>query len=584
MTLTSADVVVVPRSRVPYWVWVVSAFYLPVAVAPLVVTPTTDAAAFPYLLFDVLKSIVDASVFYWAAGRIELGRRMRQAIRLCAMAYTGSAILWAWDTAAAANLLPPSGDSGLIFGFASFALMLAGIFHMPTVPARPTDLRLFALDLVASALGVAAVLVVLVTLPNFAAQPGDRSVMIFYGVTQVLVLVGLTAYILRGLAWPTPRAFWLFATVITGNILVVTLGQFPAGNDTIGRWPHLFSALASLLTVWTAHAYRSEPIPAQPTESTPAWFASFNPVPLVATAGIGALLVQRVFQPGGHGIRILVVVLLVQVTAMIGRLFLTSRENERLQREEARRRIEEAERERHRQAEKMAAVGRLAGGMAHWYNNLLTTVIGHAYLGSLEASGNPAVEQDFDEIRRAAERAAGLTEQLLSFSGRHLVRRAPVTAAAVAATAERLSSEMRPGVQVRVENSAPEATCHADPKHVESILHELMNNARDAMPRGGALAVRIRTAAVDGPLADAVLQPAPGHCLVLDVEDQGTGVPADVASSVFDPFFTTKPIHSAAGLGLASVYGTVAAHHGGLTFRSTPGRGTLVSVYLPQKG
>jgi signal transduction histidine kinase len=124
----------------------------------------------------------------------------------------------------------------------------------------------------------------------------------------------------------------------------------------------------------------------------------------------------------------------------------------------------------------------------------------------------------------------------------------------------------------------------ADRRLLEAVFHELIHNAMEAMPSGGTIVLRVGVTTVDEPNADAVLPTASGPHVTVDVEDTGVGMTGSVRQSMFDPFFTTKPVHAAAGLGLAAVYGIVGAHRGGIEVESEPGRGTRVRVLLPQAG
>ncbi len=235
------------------------------------------------------------------------------------------------------------------------------------------------------------------------------------------------------------------------------------------------------------------------------------------------------------------------------------------------------------QAQKMEAVGQLAGGIAHDFNNLLTTVLGHSELGMDSLEENHPVRADLAQIKRAAELAAALTNQLLAFSRKQVVEARvidveeslqQVTGLLKRLIEERVATvlEVEPGVgHVRV-----------DPAQLEQVVLNLAINARDAMPQGGTLTVRARRERVPSPISSAVIAVPPGEYVVIEVSDTGIGMDQATQARVFEPFFTTKPPGRGTGLGLASVYGIVKQNQGGLRLQSSPGRGTTFSLYLPR--
>ena len=239
------------------------------------------------------------------------------------------------------------------------------------------------------------------------------------------------------------------------------------------------------------------------------------------------------------------------------------------------------------QAEKMEAVGRLAGGVAHDFNNILTAIYGYTDVlhGSLPTHGE--ARSFVAEIRKAAARAAALTQQLLTFSRRqeHLPR--PVDL-------NRLLRDLLPmlerliGEDVGIDLDLGEDlwTVHADPARLEQALVNLAVNGRDAMPRGGKLTLRTRNVTVES--ADGVgpraghLDAGPGKYVAVTVSDTGVGMDAQTRSHLFEPFFTTKDVGKGTGLGLATVFGIVKQSGGSITFRSEPGQGTSFTLYLPR--
>jgi GAF domain-containing protein/ActR/RegA family two-component response regulator len=235
------------------------------------------------------------------------------------------------------------------------------------------------------------------------------------------------------------------------------------------------------------------------------------------------------------------------------------------------------------QAQKMEAIGRLAGGMAHDFNNLLTVVHGRSEILLRRLGADPKSRSDVEAIQHTAVRAAALTRQLLAFSRKQVLQpmvlslNSAVTDAA--AMFRRLIGE---DINLVVIPGAGLDRVKADPTQLEQILINLAVNARDAMPRGGRLV--IETADVELGEAFVGKHPGsrPGPHVVLSVTDSGVGISPEVQAHIFEPFFTTKEKGKGTGLGLATVYGIVKQHEGYIGVQSAPGRGATFSIYLPR--
>jgi two-component system cell cycle sensor histidine kinase/response regulator CckA len=235
-----------------------------------------------------------------------------------------------------------------------------------------------------------------------------------------------------------------------------------------------------------------------------------------------------------------------------------------------------------RQAHKMQAVGQLAGGVAHDFNNMLTAILGSGdQLRSL-SSTDEQVEL-CDLIVFAAERAAELTHKLLAFSRKGKVLSTPVDIATVVReTAALLQRSIDRRVTVVTELSQSRMTVVGDGGQLQSAVLNLGINARDAMPHGGELCISADVKELDqAACATIPFDISPGRFARITVRDSGTGIAPENLARVFEPFFTTKPVGQGTGLGLAAVYGTVVEHGGAATVYSEIGRGTVVHLYLP---
>lgn len=243
-----------------------------------------------------------------------------------------------------------------------------------------------------------------------------------------------------------------------------------------------------------------------------------------------------------------------------------------------RRRLEE----QYRQAQKMEAVGRFAGGIAHDFNNLLSGVLGYGeLLKSNLAEGDPR-HRHVDEILSCAERGGSLTRQLLLFS-RHQVSKPKVVDinAAVRGIEEMLRRLIGEDISLVTRFSSNPESVRIDVAQLEQTLMNLAVNARDAMPRGGALAIRTGRTRVDSSRSRLLGGLEPGLYVTLAVQDTGCGMDAKTISRVFDPFFTTKEKGKGTGLGLSMAYGIVQRFKGHIDVRSSPGKGAAFVIYLP---
>ena len=238
--------------------------------------------------------------------------------------------------------------------------------------------------------------------------------------------------------------------------------------------------------------------------------------------------------------------------------------------------------ERLRQAQKMEAVGQLAGGIAHDFNNLVT-VIGCSVglIADATAPDDPR-QEDLDQIKEAADRAATLTRQLLAFSRRQILQPKPLNLNAVVRNMEKmLQRVLGPHIAIDTALDPRVGSILADVGQIEQVIMNLAVNARDAMPSGGMLAFITKGCR----LADAIVYRSgtiePGEYMTLAVRDSGHGIPPLVMEHLFEPFFTTKEYGKGTGLGLATVHGIVYQSGGHITVESAPGEGTTFTLYFP---
>jgi len=235
------------------------------------------------------------------------------------------------------------------------------------------------------------------------------------------------------------------------------------------------------------------------------------------------------------------------------------------------------------QAQKMEAVGRLAGGVAHDFNNVLTAILG--YTGLL-LDGLPTLSPlrpDLEEIRKAAERATGLTRQLLAFSRKQVLEMRVLDLNQLVVDMDRLLGRLLgEDIDVLTNLDPTLGAVRVDLSQLEQVVVNLAVNARDAMPHGGRLMIETRNAELDDSYAREHAPVQPGRYVMLALSDTGTGMTPETMSHVFEPFFTTKEAGKGTGLGLSTVYGIVKQSGGYVWCYSEPGHGTSFKVYLPR--
>lgn len=238
--------------------------------------------------------------------------------------------------------------------------------------------------------------------------------------------------------------------------------------------------------------------------------------------------------------------------------------------------------EHFRQAQKMEAVGRLAGGVAHDFNNLLTVITGYSQLAMNKVGATTPLGADLREVLAAADRAAALTKQLLAFSRRQVVEPAIIDLNVVVGEMERMLRRVI-GEDVELvinlgENLHP---VRADRGQIELVLLNMAVNARDAMPSGGRLLIETGNANLGEEVPRSRMLELSGPCAMLSISDTGTGIDPEIREQIFEPFFTTKDVGKGTGLGLSTSYGIVRQHGGHIAVYSEVGLGTTFHVYLP---
>jgi len=248
-----------------------------------------------------------------------------------------------------------------------------------------------------------------------------------------------------------------------------------------------------------------------------------------------------------------------------------------------------AEEERHKlesqlqQAQKMESVGRLAGGVAHDFNNMLGVILGHAELGLMQLEPTNPVCADLKEISKTAERSADLTRQLLAFARKQTVSPKTIDLNdTITNTLKMLQRLIGEDIHLVWHPSPDQCQVKMDPSQIDQILANLCVNARDAIEDTGRITIETGTCFIDADYCAANPEAAPGDYVRLVVSDSGKGMDRETLTHIFEPFYTTKELGKGTGLGLATVYGAVKQNNGFINIYSEPGNGTTFSIHLPR--
>ncbi|MBN2162990.1 MAG: PAS domain S-box protein [Pontiellaceae bacterium] len=237
--------------------------------------------------------------------------------------------------------------------------------------------------------------------------------------------------------------------------------------------------------------------------------------------------------------------------------------------------------EQYRQAQKMEAVGQLASGVAHDFNDVLQTILGFSALLMTELQDRPELCSDIEEIKKAAKNGSRLTKQLLSFSRKQSTEYAPQQLNdLIHEESKMLKRLLGRNIQFELQLESALYTIQTDRIQMTQVVMNLCVNARDAMSNGGTLSIATKNYDFDANTVADIAQARPGRFVCLSVSDTGIGIPKEIQSRLFEPFYTTKGPEKGTGLGLYVIHGIAQQHNGWITIDSTPNEGTTFQVYF----
>ncbi len=234
------------------------------------------------------------------------------------------------------------------------------------------------------------------------------------------------------------------------------------------------------------------------------------------------------------------------------------------------------------QAQKMEAVGQLAGGISHDFNNILTAMIGYGHLLKMKMKEDDPLRTYADNILSLSDKAANLTQSLLAFSRKRIMNPCPANLNEIIKRIDYLLSRII-GEDIKLQTvlSEKDLIVMADSGQIEQVLMNLATNARDAMPKGGLLTIGTETLDIDEEFIKEHGFGNEGEYALISLTDTGAGMDRETREKIFEPFFTTKEVGKGTGLGLSMVYGIIKQHEGYINVYSEPGRGTTFRIYLP---
>ncbi len=528
-----------------------------------------------YGIFGVF-SLIGAALFFAASRRDDIPVALARAERFVSGALGIGAVMQLLR-------INPAWNGPVLFAVVAVlsvlanALALLGVTLLPRRRTSRADRMRLVLD---GSVMLTVVGLQYVVLSALAEAAPDRStlnlnVLGSTAIIEVMTLLVLNLLAVRGQKLPSPRAHWTAIAGLTLMILTQTVVQLVAvgGIDDIRVRDYAYTITLVVLALAGEFCRRDPIVPHSPADE-PRWLLAYNPLPSVLSIGVIALLLLCLERGQLHAATLCAAGIFPLFLLLTARVHVTTAESVQLLQDDARH-----EQELH--IGKMDAIGRLAGGIAHEFNNLMMTVIGHAELGASDLKVDAPLREDFGRILEAGQRAASLTNQLLHFSGRQITLREPMHLGQLVRSLRPALALAGGGTPVEFHFDDHDPAILADSAQVGQVALQLVANARDSISGPGRILLSVRSVTLNSALPTLFLQVGSGRYMLLEASDTGAGIHPDQLPRIFDPFFAVGDDQRSTGLGLAAVHGIVAAHHGGLMVESAPGLGSKFRIYLP---
>jgi signal transduction histidine kinase len=457
-------------------------------------------------------------------------------------------------------------------------LGLAGLYWMPMAPLRGNGKWLVTLDVAVAVGGMAIVLFVTTTLVGVSAADAEtRSRIVQYGIMTAGTLVALNLILVRGLARPVPAAVSFLAATAVIEVAYWVLVQLALGGIvTDKRYVDVLFGVDEVCYAMAGLSFLIAPVAEGRPALAPGWLRHFNPLPAIAVVAVGAMLTETVLTGSTTGLRTGVIGLVVLSLMLVLRAMLAARDRAHLVQLEL-------ETEQRLHAERVVAIRRFAGAIAHQYNNMMAVVLGNAEISLRQLPADHQLRESLEDIRATAHDAAEVTARLLAYAGESRASRQamPVIDLLMALRPRVLVAGS--AVTVQFDFSRGTGSVSVERELIAECLSQLVHNCRDAMTDGGRILVRLDHERIGRMgLEDAILPAPAGDYAVVEVRETGTGRSVATLQRAFDPFSSIQVEDHTHGPGLAVVHGAIASHGGGIAVRRTDG-GVAIRLYLPSE-
>jgi signal transduction histidine kinase/CheY-like chemotaxis protein len=531
---------------------------------------------------------LNLGAIYWlwrASSNMAHAAGERQGLRLLAAMYIATAagnLSWAYQDLVSHDD-PHYGWANLVY-LSSYIIGAIGLSRFPIAPTGVVALRKLALDIACIVIAVLAMVWTFVVAPLDPGVPGaELFIQLSYPLGCIMMLAFIGRLLMRQGANRQHSDFAVLAIALFVQCTVDLVLELDYRNQIteLTSWSAAICPLAYALIIYTAErsALRTTSEPDEPLDP------SLNPINLVPTiAGITvyAVLIWAAQSNRRDPLGVLVASAILLNVLFLAKQAIAVRENARLLAARAESESRARYAELAREGQKLEAIGRLAGGIAHDFNNLLTTVLANSEFALTRLRPGDLAHEEVSDIRSAAMRGADLIRQLLAFSRKSVVAPVRLQPDLVLREMERLLQRLAGDrCKLLLELPADLGMVQMDRGQLEQVMANLVTNARDAMPDGGAVVITGRNVTLDTAAATVLALPV-GDYVSLAVQDNGVGIAADVRRHIFEPFFSTKAPGKGTGLGLASTYGIMRQSNGGVDVQSEPGHGSCFTLYLPR--